>query len=119
MNIKKAVKISFLVISILIILIFAINSIVLYQIKENNLFKKDIATLIYMQNSMNNLTEKLLLSNKQEELNKIKIEFINYEKLFEKEYSKFFTNQRNDLVDMFIKDIHEESDIKQNLKKVL
>lgn len=90
MNIKKSISLSFLIISVSIIFIFIFNSIALYQIKENNLFKKDISNLIFMQNSMSSLTEKLLLTDDLKEIQTIKTSFINYEKSFEEEYSKFF-----------------------------
>ena len=46
MNIKKVVKFSFIVIAIIIFTITVINTIVIYQIKENNQTKQAISDLV-------------------------------------------------------------------------
>lgn len=47
MNIKEKVKFIFLVIVFSIIVIFVINSLTLYQVKENNETKSNISNLVY------------------------------------------------------------------------
>ena len=55
MSIKKIIKISFISILIIITIIGIINTIVIYQIKENNLTKQSISNLVSMQEKMNEL----------------------------------------------------------------
>lgn len=55
MSIKKIIKISFISILIIITIIGIINTIVIYQIKENNLNKQAINNLVFMQEEMNEL----------------------------------------------------------------
>lgn len=52
MNIKKIVKISFIIISFIVLLIGMINTTIIYQIRENNLTKQLINDLVSMQEKM-------------------------------------------------------------------
>ena len=55
MGIKKVIKISFILILFIIAVIGIINTIIIYQIKENNLTKQSINNLVFMQERMNEL----------------------------------------------------------------
>ena len=55
MNIKQLVKFSFLLISFLVVIIAATNSVILYQIKENNQSRTNISKLVSYQETMNNI----------------------------------------------------------------
>lgn len=119
MNIKRIVKLSFLIIALLVIFIFFANSLVLYQIKENNLSKKNLSELISMQEGMSKLLDEIIIAKKEEELEDIANNFLKYEKNFEAKYQQFFLNQKNDLVDYFIQDIHKYPIIEKNLAKIV
>ncbi|MGM0520056.1 MAG: HD-GYP domain-containing protein [Campylobacterota bacterium] len=118
MNVKKAVKISFIFIILLIFGIFLINSLILYQIKENNQTKKSVDRLVKMQDNMNTLVKELLTSTKKKQLENIANNFINFEKSFEKELDKLLQIEKKDLVDYLIKDIHEYEQVKKNLNLI-
>ena len=118
MKIKKAVKISFAFIVILVVGIFFINSLILYQVKENNQTKKNIDQLVRMQDGMNTLVKELLTTTKKQQLQDIANDFIKYEKRFEEELDKFLQIQNKDFVDYLIKDIHEYKKIKNNLNLI-
>ena len=53
MSIKKIVKISFIMILFVISVVGIINTIIIYQIKENNSTKQLITNLVSMQEKMN------------------------------------------------------------------
>ena len=53
MDIKRVVKISFIIMAIIIFVITIINTVVIYQIKENNQTKQAISDLVFMQEKMN------------------------------------------------------------------
>lgn len=118
MNIKKIVKLSFILVAVLILLIFFANSIVLHQIKENDVSKTNIASLVSMQENMNSLIKEILSSRTHEELRKIQKEFWTYEKTFEQTKEKFFEKDKNDLFDYVIKDIHEHPIIHKHLNNL-
>jgi len=117
MNIKKVVKLSFTLISALILLIFFTNTVVLNQIKENDTSKTNIAYLVSMQESMNSLVKDILSSNTQKELEGIQKEFWKFEKSFEQIKEKF-EKDKSDFLDYMIKDIHEHKTISTHLNSL-
>ncbi len=116
MNIKKLVKFSFLLISLLIIIITTINSVVLYQIKENNESKNNISKLVSFQEEMNSLSKDTMRTKNIKNLDSIKENFIKYEKEFEDIKHSFILNDQNDFIDNFIQDIHKDKIIFKNLE---
>ncbi len=116
MNIKKLVKFSFVVISLVILLIASINTIVIYQIKENNSTKQSIGELVSMQEKMNELLKDITISKTIKELDLKKEEFIKFEKEFERIEKSFSQKEKDDFVDNFISDIQQDNLIKTNLK---
>lgn len=115
MGIKKVIKISFILILFIIAVIGIINTIVIYQIKENNLTKQSINNLVFMQERMNELLKDTLTMDSIDKLDKAKEDFINYELNFEKIREKFEQDKQNDLVDFFISDINADEIIATNL----
>ncbi len=118
MNIKKIVKFSFLIIVLLVVIIFFTNSLVLYQIKENNLSKKNVSELITIQERMSDLIDDLLIAKNENELENISKKILEYEKKFEIKYDEFFTYQKDDLIDYLIQDIHKKPIIKKDLETI-
>ena len=55
MSIKKILKISFAMMLFIVFVIGIINTIIIYQIKENNFTKELITNLVSMQENMNEL----------------------------------------------------------------
>ena len=118
MNIKKKVKFSFLIIIFSIIVIFMINSLTLYQVKENNETKSNISNLVYTQHKMNSLVKDLLNTKTINEIKKIKNDFVSFELQFEEILDIFKNDTTKDFIDNFIKDIHKYDEIKINLEKI-
>lgn len=115
MGIKKIVKISFIMILFIITIIGTINTIIIYQIKENNSTKQDITNLVSMQERMNELLKDTINFNSIDKLDKAKDEFANYEKEFEKIQNDFKQQDQNDLIDYVISDINKNEIIANNL----
>ena len=116
MSIKKIVKISFIMILFIITVIGIINTIIIYQIKENNSTKQLITNLVSMQEKMNELLKDTINLNSIEKLDKAKDEFVSYEKEFEKIQDEFKQQDKNDLIDYLIKDISNNEFIANNLQ---
>lgn len=116
MSIKKLVKISFIMILIVISVVGIINTIIIYQIKENNSTKQLITNLVSMQEKMNELLKDTINLNSIEKLDKAKDEFVSYEKEFEKIQDEFKQQDKNDLIDYLIKDISNNEFIANNLQ---
>jgi HD-GYP domain-containing protein (c-di-GMP phosphodiesterase class II) len=115
MNIKKIVKISFIIISFIVLLIGMINTTIIYQIRENNITKQLISDLVSMQEKMNELLKDTTLVNSLNELESKKADFIKYELEFEAIEKTFSLRDENDFVDFFISDIHKDSVISSKL----
>ena len=116
MSIKKIVKISFIMILFVISVVGIINTIIIYQIKENNSTKQLITNLVSMQEKMNELLKDTININSIEKLDKAKDEFVSYEKEFEKIQDEFKQQDKNDLIDYLIKDISNNEVIANNLQ---
>ncbi|MGE3299616.1 MAG: HD-GYP domain-containing protein [Arcobacter sp.] len=115
MNIKKIVKISFIIISFIVLLIGMINTTIIYQIRENNLTKQLINDLVSMQEKMNELLKDTTLVTSLDELESKKASFIKYELEFEEIEKIFSLRDENDFVDFFISDIHKDKIISSKL----
>ena len=114
-NIKKIVKISFIIISFIVLLIGMINTTIIYQIRENNLTKQLINDLVSMQEKMNELLKDTTLVTSLDELESKKASFIKYELEFEEIEKIFSLRDENDFVDFFISDIHKDKIISSKL----
>ncbi len=114
-NIKKIVKISFIIISLIVLLIGMINTTIIYQIRENNLTKQLINDLVSMQEKMNELLKDTTLVTSLDELESKKASFIKYELEFEEIEKIFSLRDENDFVDFFISDIHKDKIISSKL----
>lgn len=112
MNIKKIVRLSFLIISILISCIFFMNKVILFQFKENNMIKEDISTLLSTQENMNKLIQAINDANSIKELEKLKNSFFTYEKIFEDTKKELFSKKSQDILDFFLIEINEQLKIK-------
>ncbi|MDZ7818809.1 MAG: hypothetical protein U5K55_09390 [Aliarcobacter sp.] len=107
MNIKKIIKYSIVLILLIMFSIGIINTVVIYQIKENNITKQEINNLVSMQEKMNESLKDAINLNSLSKLDKLKEDFIKYELEFEKIKDSFKSKNENDFVDFFISDIHE------------
>ncbi|MDD2291335.1 MAG: HD domain-containing protein, partial [Aliarcobacter sp.] len=115
MNIKKIVKISFILILFIITVIGLINTVIIYQIKENNLTKQSISNLVSMQEKMNELLKDTINLDSIDKLDKYKEDFVKYELEFEKIQDSFKEQDKNDLIDFFISDIQKNEIIATKL----
>jgi response regulator RpfG family c-di-GMP phosphodiesterase len=95
-------------------LIFFTNSIILYQIKENDQSKTSISKLVSMQENMNGLVKEAVSSNTHEDLKNIQEKFWEYEKEFEQVRESFIKN-KDDLIDYMIEDIHQNQFVSKSL----
>ncbi|QKF68615.1 response regulator c-di-GMP phosphodiesterase, RpfG family [Arcobacter venerupis] len=116
MSIKKIVKFSFILILFIIAIIGIINTIVIYQIKENNLAKQSINNLVSMQERMNELLKDTITLDSIVELDKAKEDFVKYELEFEKIQETFKEQDKNDLIDFFITGINKDEVIAKRLE---
>ncbi len=119
MNIKKLVRYSFLIISILVFFIFGINRIILYQFKENDIIKEHITTLLSTQESMNKLIKNIDRTNTLEELEELKQQFFIQEKKFENRKEQLFLKPPSDILDLFLIEMNEKDTIKNNIAKLI
>ena len=115
MNIKKVVKFSFIIIAIIIFTITIINTIVIYQIKENNQTKQAIGDLVAMQDKMNELLKDTTNVKSLEKIKKKREDFLKFELEFEDIEKLFTIKDENDFVDFFISDIHKDKIISTKL----
>ena len=115
MNIKKIVKYSFIIMATIIFIITAINTLVIYQIKENNQTKQAISDLVFMQDKMNELLKDTTNVESIEELKQKKEDFLKFELEFEDIEKLFTIKDENDFVDFFISDIHKNKIISTKL----
>lgn len=83
--------------------------------KENDGSKNNISKLVNMQENMNALVKDILTTHSLDELQTIKNAFVFYEKEFENIKKTFFDNNKKDVVDFFIEDIHQHPIIQSNL----
>lgn len=118
MNIKKAVKLSFIAITLLIILISAINLTALYKIRENEQSQKQIFKLVTMQESMNALLQDITEAKTLETLEIIEKNFIVYENKFEKIKKDLIIDDKDDLLDKLITDVHQTQDIRSWIEQL-
>jgi HD-GYP domain-containing protein (c-di-GMP phosphodiesterase class II) len=115
MNIKKIIKYSIVLILLIICMIGIINTVVIYQIKENNITKQEIHNLVTMQEKMNESLKDAINLDSISKLDKLKEDFIGYELEFEKIQNTFKQRSKKDFIDLFIQDIHEDRIISKNL----
>ena len=116
MNIKKIVKYSFIIMATIIFIITAINTLVIYQIKENNQTKQAISDLVFMEDKMNELLKDTTNVESIEELKQKKEDFLKFELEFEDIEKLFTIKDENDFVDFFISDIHKDKIISTKLE---
>ncbi|MFA6685631.1 MAG: hypothetical protein WCS26_10305, partial [Arcobacteraceae bacterium] len=117
MNIKKSVKYSFILIALLVLLIFSAVKVVLYKVKEDNQINKYISELILMQENMNLSVKDVINTSNIDELNNLKKAFNNFEYQFES-LKNSFLSEKDDFIDIFIKDIHKKKSIQKNLSVI-
>ena len=115
MNIKKIIKYSIFLILLIMCVIGIINTVVIYQIKENNETKQLINNLVSMQEKMNESLKDAINLDSIVKLDKLKENFIKYELEFEKIEDSFKKKAEKDFIDTFIKDINEDELISKNL----
>ncbi len=115
MHIKNKVKYSFLLITILILMIFIANSVILYQINENEESKKNITKLILLQENMTSLTKDIIISQNEDRLKQIETRFTNYEKEFETLHYMLINDTQKDFIDYVLKDMHQEKSVLNQL----
>ena len=115
MNIKKIIKYSIVLILLIMFLIGIINTVVIYQIKENNITKQQINNLVSMQEKMNESLKDAINLDSLTKLDKLKEDFVKYELEFEKIEDSFKQRSEKDFIDFFIQDIHEDKLISKNL----
>jgi len=109
MNIKKIIKLSFLIITFFVLLIGSISAIVMYQIKENSDSEKHITKLVLLQEDMNSKIKDLMLTKDEKTLNTIKNDFTLVEKEFEEIKELFIFQDKDDFLDNFLIDIHNHT----------
>jgi HD-GYP domain-containing protein (c-di-GMP phosphodiesterase class II) len=116
MGIKKLVKASFFIIVALFIFVGLVNNISLYKIRENNISKNNIFKIVSIQENMNQLMLDAILVTNLEQLSIIEKNFSSQEKKFENIKDLFFKNDKDDILDRLLTDLHHYPVIKRDLK---
>ena len=111
MNIKNKVKYSFILITLLVLVIFCANTIVLYQINENEISNNKINKLVSLQENMANLIKDILVTSKQNELLEKENSFISYEKKFEEIRNLLTNDSKKDFIDYLLNDLHQNKEV--------
>lgn len=83
MNIRKNVKFGFTIIVGLILLLGFISAIITFGMKQNNYLLRDVASILSMQENMNDILSETIATNELKKLEKLKSDFSNYELQFE------------------------------------
>ena len=118
MNIRKKITISFIAVILLIIFISYFNNVISQQITEHHKSLEKIKTLAVIQKNMNRLALESRYVDSQDNLKRIKKEFLKEEKNFEN-IKRYFSNHTEDeFIDKFIKELQEYTLIENNLYKL-
>jgi response regulator RpfG family c-di-GMP phosphodiesterase len=115
MNIKKIIRLSFILIILLIISLAIINSIVVTQIKDNHLSNNKIHDLVSFQSNMAFLLKDSIKTDNVNALNSLVKEFHQEEEKFEEVKDLLLSKSKKSFIDLFIEDIKLNSVIKNNL----
>ena len=118
MNIKKVIKFSFMLILVLVILIAAINTVVLFQIKDNELSIKNISSLVSLQENMNDIVIETINTKDEAKLKEIKNKFLEEENKFEYIKDSFILSEEDEFHDLIFSDIHKDPNIFKSLEKL-
>lgn len=116
MNIKKIIKLSFLLVIGLIILLASINIFVLKKIEINNTVKNRITQLINVQENMNTLVLDSIIVQNATALDIIKRKFLQEDESFKENKHYFEQNMHSNFIDRFVPDIYKESVVQHDLK---
>jgi len=119
MNIKKQVKLSFLIVTILIIILSSINFIVFHQVKDENTIKADISRLISLQDNMNSMIKDIRDSTNIKKLNNIKRLFSTYEKQFEQLKERILTYNYQDILYSLFNDFHRNEVLQNSINLLI
>ncbi len=116
MDIKKLVKLSFIVISIFIMIIASVNYIMLLNLKNNNASKVQISKLVYMQENMNALLKDVKNSENLKQLDLTKRSFLAFELEFENIKDQLEARNINKSFNMFTENLYKDEKIYKNIK---
>ncbi len=83
MNIRRKVKLSFVVIVLMLVFLGLVSTVITYQVKENSNFRAKVSHIVILQEGMNDILVESIKINDLEKLEKLKIEFAQYENDFE------------------------------------
>ncbi|WP_331775469.1 HD-GYP domain-containing protein [Sulfurospirillum sp. 1612] len=115
MNITNRVRLSFLLITVIVIFLGAINSIVWLQIKDNHLSRKHLASLIFIQEQMDAFTKDLIDSTTLKEIDVINQHYLEHKKKFDRTKTMFLDHHYFTLRKTFI-DESNNSILRQNMQ---
>jgi len=119
MNIKRQVKLSFVVIAILVMIISSVNFLVSVQVKANNAIKADIGKLISLQEDMNGMLKDVRNSESIKKLNVVKRLFTTYEKQFEQLKKRTLSYNSQNILYSFSEDFRKDKIIKESLETLI
>jgi len=119
MNIKRQVKLSFVVITILVITISLANLLVFVRVKANNTIKDNIGKLVSLQEDMNGMLKDVRNSESIKELDVVKRLFATYEKQFEQLKKITLSNNSQSMLYTFTENFLEDKIVKKSLKALV
>ncbi|VAY87930.1 RESPONSE REGULATOR PROTEIN-CheY-like nd an HD-GYP domain [hydrothermal vent metagenome] len=118
MGIKQIIKTSFLLIGVVVILMSSLSILVLYQIKDDDISKKNIFKLVLLQEDMDILIKDLMSTKNLNGIKEMSLNFNKRELAFEDVKNIIQLNYQDDFINYFIQDLHKEKIINKSLQEL-
>lgn len=118
MNIRTKVKLSFVVIIAMLLFLGFISAIITYQIKENSNFRESIASILLMQEGMNDIIRESTQSTEIPKLEQLHTQFVAFEKNFEALRTTHSTPKQSFFANTVMLNIREDQVIQNYLNEL-
>lgn len=118
MNIRTKVKLSFVFVLVLLLFLGMIGGLITYQIKENSMFREQIASILLMQERMNEIINESTTSMNVGLLESLKEAFLEHEMKFEALRKELSKKKNLYLANALIANIRHDETIKRYLNEL-
>lgn len=115
MNIRMRVKVSFALIVTMLLFLGVITALITQQYKENSNFRASIATILLMQEGMNDIIRSSTQITDVMKLKELNAEFIAYEKRFEALRALLFVQNKSHILNYLVPDIGADKTVQSYL----
>lgn len=117
MNIRRKVKLSFVVIVLMLVFLGLVSTVITYQVKENSNFRAKVSHIVILQEGMNDILVESIKINDLEKLEKLKIEFAQYENDFEVLRRELSQIKKLTLANLVIENLRQDKMVKHYLEE--